>query len=342
MRRSRVINSQSNPTTIPRLTFPRGSMVAAPRPQTAYAGAQGTASSGLPGVSGTAGGIRSPFQVGLDALTGNLNLGDYRQPSGMLGVRGYNSNVRAEPMRPIYTPPTSGHPGGYGAPNTGQVFRGPAVFGPKLQTWADFTKGTPPDNPLNAMPIMEQGRPMSPYSVPATAGQMGAAGGENWRADPMFNISNLNDAFLTNDASLLPGSITPEMMAYAQSKGIDLSKYYNPDMTLKLELQSAGQGTEGTPGAVSKDQYGNTIIEGTPTTKDIGTTPAGTEQYARIQAGLSGDKWRVVTRQDANGNWVRSTTYAKHNRGRRGGGGAPNQGGDISGIGLVNFNTSTG
>ena len=115
------------------------------------------------------------------------------------------------------------------------------------------------------------------------------------------------------------------------------------NINAQAQSQNVGGMTNPTYGLAQgeriKTDWGGTIIGGTP-------TASGQEQYAQINP-VQGDKWKVITVQDKNGNWVRKTTY-DYNRGGRAQrrnaelAQTQQQASDLGTVGLVNFRASAG
>jgi hypothetical protein len=149
------------------------------------------------------------------------------------------------------------------------------------------------------------------------------------------NIETSPQAIGTNAvSSIFPGKSFEQVKAIMEAKGYALqaSGGHGPSVWV-LQGESAsssqqasltGRASEIGPnlgrGEFAKDIYGNGVVGGIPTTKDIGNTPAGTAQYALTVGSvnkkldeLGAYKWTSYTTKDENGNWVR--VYQKQLRG---------------------------
>jgi hypothetical protein len=122
------------------------------------------------------------------------------------------------------------------------------------------------------------------------------------------------DALLKNFAET--GSLPDEGVTPAMQDQINAAVVAAGGKPIYRGGKPVQSGEEIRPG-VYRDQWGNTTIQGTPTTKAVGTTPAGTPQRAEISGWIKGNKWRVITYRDENGEWVKATVSDRSQRGWR-------------------------
>lgn len=165
-----------------------------------------------------------------------------------------------------------------------------------------------------------------------------------------LNIGQTNTTDIQN--ALEKGYLPPSMtLSAAQALGIDPTQhgYSFQNGTFVYTGQNTGAGGNSyglAPGERMRTDWGATIIGGQDVAQTVGDTPAGTGQYAQINPGIRGNKWKVVTQRDQNGNWVRKTVADYGRRGRGGGGGPAESSTAVSStpmqFGLVSFRASTG
>jgi hypothetical protein len=162
------------------------------------------------------------------------------------------------------------------------------------------------------------------------------------QALPGFTSAQIADVMAQKGYTLqvLPGQYTPSYVLtnpQATQSGGDFSS----GLTTSYGNQYSGDPTSLARGERVAVNKGYNVVGGIPTTKDQGTTPAGTGQYAvtvgtvnqRLDA-KGAYKWVTYTTKDSNGNWVAVnrkvlrggvTHQGKKNQAMHGGGQQQNQ-----------------